>query len=193
MGEPSKQVRGAALAEKLVGVAADLFYVNGVRAVGVDEVVRRAGVAKASLYRWFPTKDDLILAVLQRRDDEFWARWDAAAAATGDDPREELDAQLTWIEQLASRPDYRGCAFVNTAAEFDRAESEHIRTRCRDHEVELRRRLRALIARLDIADSDRVADQLHVAVVGTLALGGLGPGGGSTTELRSIAAALVPR
>ncbi|MGW4479952.1 TetR/AcrR family transcriptional regulator [Rhodococcus triatomae] len=193
MGEASGQLRGTALAEKLVDVAAELFYVNGIRAVGVDEVVRRAGVAKASLYRWFPTKDDLILAVLQRRDTEFWARWDDAATASGDDPRAELDAHLTWIQALATRRHYRGCAFVNTAAEFDGTESQHIRARCRDHEEELRRRLRALTARLDVADSDRVADQLHIAVVGTLVIGGLCPGGGSATELTALADALVPR
>ncbi|MCR8694368.1 TetR/AcrR family transcriptional regulator [Rhodococcus pyridinivorans] len=105
MSEAAKQVRREALRDKLVDIAAELFYANGVRAVGVDEVVRRAGVAKASLYRWFPSKDDLVLAVLQRRDGDFWAKWDSTAAQHPD-PREQLDAQLAWIQDLAMRTDY---------------------------------------------------------------------------------------
>ncbi|QOV96935.1 TetR/AcrR family transcriptional regulator [Rhodococcus pyridinivorans] len=190
MSEVAKQVRGEALRDKLVGIAAELFYANGVRAVGVDEVVRRAGVAKASLYRWFPSKDDLVLAVLQRRDGDFWAKWDSTAAQHPD-PREQLDAQLAWIQDLAMRTDYRGCAFVNTAAEFDGDESQHIRNRCLDHEEELRRRLRALTGELGGPHSDRLADRLHISIVGALATGGLYRVNGPAAELRALAADLL--
>ncbi|MFF0816713.1 TetR/AcrR family transcriptional regulator [Rhodococcus sp. NPDC003318] len=190
MHESTRQVRGAALRDKMVDTAAELFYVNGVRAVGVDEVVRQAGVAKSSLYRWFPRKDDLVLAVLQRRDDDFWAHWDEVAARCTD-PREQLDAQLTWIEALATRRHYRGCAFVNTAAEFEDTESQHIRARCLEHEEELRRRLHALTGRLGVADGARLADQLHIAIVGSLVVGGLYPQGGSANALTALAADLV--
>jgi AcrR family transcriptional regulator len=190
VGEESKQVRGQALRDKLVDIAAELFYANGVRAVGVDEVVRRAGVAKASLYRWFPHKNDLVLAVLQRRDDLFWAQWDATAVRRPD-PREQLDAQLSWIEDLATLHGYRGCAFVNTAAEFDGDESPEIRERCLAHEDELRRRLREATGRLGIAESDRLADRLHLVIVGALTTGGLYPANGPAGELRSLAADLI--
>lgn len=190
MSEAPKQIRGEALREKLVDIAAELFYTNGVRAVGVDEVVRRAGVAKASLYRWFPSKDHLVLGVLQRRDDNFWAKWDKTAALHTD-PREQLDAQMAWIQDLATHPNYRGCAFVNTAAEFDSIESQTIRDRCLDHEEELRRRLRALTAELGGPDSDRLADHLHIAIVGALAVGGLYRENGPASELRTLATGLL--
>lgn len=190
MSATTKQVRGAALREMLVDIAAELFYTNSVRAVGVDEVVRRAGVAKASLYRWFPSKEDLVLAVLQRRDDNFWTQWDDTAARHPD-PRDQLDAQLTWLQDLATHRDYRGCAFVNTAAEFDGEEAATIRQRCLGHEEELRRRLRALTGRLGTPNSDRLADRLHVAIVGALAVGGLYPANGPAGELRALAADLV--
>ncbi|MFI6871687.1 TetR/AcrR family transcriptional regulator [Nocardia sp. NPDC050406] len=186
MSDKPKQLRGIAVRDKLVGVASDLFYAHGVRAIGVDEVVRQAGMAKASLYRWFPTKDDLVLAVLEHRDNRFWARWDDTAARHPD-PRAELDAQLTWIQEVASRDGYRGCAFVNTAAEFSGTDAEHIRRRCADHEHELARRLRALTARLRVDDSDRLADQLHLAIVGAFAVGGIYPQGGPALRLRALA------
>ncbi|WP_068280507.1 TetR/AcrR family transcriptional regulator [Aldersonia kunmingensis] len=186
----AKQVRGDALRDRIVGIAATLFYRNGTRAVGVDEVVRRAETTKASLYRWFPSKDDLVLAVLQRRDETFWAAWDRAAADNSE-PRDELDAQLTWIQDLATLPEYRGCAFVNTAAEFDGADTAKIRERCLAHEEELRRRLRALTARLHLVDSDLLADRLHIAIVGTLAIGGMYPANGPADQLRALANVLL--
>src|ERR1700720_283957 len=64
------------LREKILETASDLFYRLGVRAVGVALVVEKAGVAKTSLYRHFRTKDDLIVAFLQRMDEEFWKTWD---------------------------------------------------------------------------------------------------------------------
>ncbi|MQS15839.1 TetR/AcrR family transcriptional regulator [Streptomyces kaniharaensis] len=190
MTDKPKQLRGVAVRDHLVDTAARLFYENGTHAVGVDEVVRRSGMAKASLYRWFPSKDDLILAVLQRRDDDFWQRWDAQAAAHPGDPRAELEAQLAWIEELATRDGYRGCAFVNTAAEFDAGKVD-IRRRCLQHERELGRRLHELTQRLDVADSALLADQLHVAIVGAFAVGGIYPSGGPAARLRQLAHRLM--
>lgn len=192
MSEKPKQLRGVAVRDKLVDIATELFYDNGVRAIGVDEVVRRAGMAKASLYRWFPAKDDLVLAVLQQRDDNFWSRWDQNAALHTD-ARAELDAQLAWIQELATREGYRGCAFVNTAAEFSGEQSERIRRRCAEHEHELARRLRALTARLGVTDIDRLADQLHIAIVGAFAVGGIYPTGGPAIRLGELAEDLISR
>ena len=61
--------------DKILTTATDLFYKQGIRAVGVDLVVEKAGVAKTSLYRHFGTKDDLVVAFLQRMDQEFWQTW----------------------------------------------------------------------------------------------------------------------
>ena len=68
------------LREHILQIASSLFYNRGVRAVGVDLVVDEARIAKTSLYRYFPTKDDLIVAFLEREDVDFWGTWDAVAA-----------------------------------------------------------------------------------------------------------------
>src|SRR5437762_12138378 len=89
--------------ERILGTASALFYKSGVRAVGIDLVIEQAHVAKASLYRHFKTKDDLIVAFLEREDAEFWALWDEVAAQNSEDPAGELDAHMRWIGQRLSR------------------------------------------------------------------------------------------
>ncbi|MDV2475717.1 TetR/AcrR family transcriptional regulator [Rhodococcus zopfii] len=189
MSDKPRQLRGTAVRDRLIDIATELFYVNGVRAVGIDEVIRRSGISKASLYRWFPSKGDLVVAALQRRDDLFWTAWDAVARENPD-PRDELVAQLSWMRDLATSAGYRGCVFVNTAAEFD-SDQSRIRERCLEHEEELRRRLRGLTARLGVADGDRLADRIHVVIVGAFAVGGVYPAGGPAGQLLDLVDVLV--
>lgn len=190
MTDKPKQVRGTAVRERFVDIATALFYANGVHAVGIDEIVRQTGMAKASLYRWFPTKEDLILAVLDRRDENFWAAWDYTAS-THPHPKDELDAQIAWIQDMATSENYRGCAFLNTAAEFEDTEHHAIRTRCLQHEEELRGRLRGLTARLNVKNDEQLADRLHIVIVGSLSIAGLYPNGGPASQLRSLTHDLI--
>ena len=89
--EPHKEPRRGSTRklarDRVFDVAADLFYREGVRAVGVDAIVKKAGVAKISLYRTFPSKDDLVLAYLKDRQSEFWRQWDEAFGQHQGDPR----------------------------------------------------------------------------------------------------------
>jgi AcrR family transcriptional regulator len=113
-GEPeSKLARN-----KIFEVAADLFYRKGVRAVGVESIVKQAGVAKISLYRSFPSKDDLVVAYLEHRNTGFWRQWDEAFAKYGNDPRAQLRAIMSHLGRRTSQPGYRGCPFINYCAEF---------------------------------------------------------------------------
>src|SRR6516225_4273793 len=80
-GRGKRGAAGRKLArDKVFDVAADLFYRQGVRAVGVETIVKEAGVAKISLYRSFPSKDDLVVAYLESRRAAFWLQWDEAFA-----------------------------------------------------------------------------------------------------------------
>jgi len=67
-------------------------------------VVAESGAAKTSLYRWFPTKDDLVAAFLEREHRDFFAHWDKVAAASGDRPRQELSAHLKWLAAYITGP-----------------------------------------------------------------------------------------
>src|SRR5438105_2124758 len=85
--------------DKVFAVAADLFYRKGIHAVGVEEIVQRAGVAKISLYRNFASKDDLVVAYLQARSDSFLQGWDEAFDRYRDAPKAQLDAIMTYVAQ----------------------------------------------------------------------------------------------
>ena len=151
--------------ERILECASALFYRQGVRAVGVDLVVEQAGVAKTSLYRHFRTKDDLVVAFLEREDVEFWATWDDVAARHANDPAGELAAHMHWIGERLSRSNYRGCPQINVAAEFP--ERDHpARQVARAHMQGLRSRLDAIAGRLDVAHPDVLAAQLALLVNG---------------------------
>lgn len=153
------------LREHILAIASELFYKRGARAVGVDLIIETAGIAKTSLYRYFPTKDDLIVAFLEREDVDFWSVWDDVGKRYAGDPVGELNAQMCWIGERLSRANYRGCPQINVAAEF--AEHDHPARRvARDHMQALRTRLTAIVQRLDVAQADKLATQLAVLVNG---------------------------
>ncbi|QNP47610.1 TetR/AcrR family transcriptional regulator [Diaphorobacter aerolatus] len=153
------------LREHILATASDLFYRRGVRAVGVDLVTQEAGVAKTSLYRHFPTKDDLIVAFLQREDMDFWSFWDFVAQTHADDPMAELEAHMRWIGERLSRSNYRGCPQINVAAEF--ADPDHpARHVSRAHMQLLRERLDAIARRLNVRSPRELGAQLALLVNG---------------------------
>jgi len=176
--------------ERILATASSLFYRHGVRAVGIDLVIEQAGVAKASLYRHFRTKDDLVAAFLEREDEDFWGTWDAVAATHADDPRGELEAHLAWIGERLARPDYRGCPQLNVAAEF--AEPDHpARLVAARHKRELRGRLRVLAERLGADRPDALAGALTLLVNGAFVSAGVLEADEGTPLLHTSAAALL--
>jgi AcrR family transcriptional regulator len=109
---------GATAHEQLLDAAQELFYRDGIRAIGVDAVVERAGVNKMSLYRRFASKDELVVAYLDRMDDGFRQRFEASVAKHPDDPARQMIQAMEDLVKRASAPDYRGCPFLNIACEF---------------------------------------------------------------------------
>lgn len=173
-----KGTRGTAVRERILDVASDLFYREGTRAVGVDTIVEQSGVAKTSLYRWFPTKDHVIEAFLQRRDELFWTQWDKVTDSCGGDAKAEILAQLGWISRYISSAVFRGCPFLRTATEF--ADPGHAsKAVCVANKRKLRRRLLALAKAARARQPEQLADGLLLLIDGTFAnsqvLGKSGP------------------
>ncbi|HJY40154.1 MAG TPA: TetR/AcrR family transcriptional regulator [Steroidobacteraceae bacterium] len=151
--------------DRILNTARELFYREGVRAVGVDTVVAQSGVAKTSLYRWFPSKDALIAAVIEEEAKCRWAGWDYTAAHSQPDAREQLRAQLAGIAKFVSSPQYRGCPFMNVTVEF--ADDQHpARLVAREVMEELRRRVRALVDKIGVREPAIVTDQIVMLVDG---------------------------
>src|SRR5215470_4748631 len=109
--------------ERVRRAAYELFSREGVRAVGVDAVIAKAGTAKMTLYRNFPSKDELILDFLRRRE-QLWTRdWlEAESQRRGETPREQLLAIFDVFSEWFSRPDFEGCAFLTTMIEVNARE-----------------------------------------------------------------------
>src|ERR1700675_5061607 len=95
--------------ERILATASELFYREGIRAIGVDTVVERSGVSKTSLYRQFGSKDALVAAVAAEKDRLFWVWWDHIEEQHADDPRALVDALLSGIAQRIAHPADRGC------------------------------------------------------------------------------------
>lgn len=152
--------------ERLLTAAEELFYREGVQSVGIDKIIERAGVAKASLYSNFTGKDDLVRAYLE-------ARYDARRAAIEtklalhEAPRDKLASVFDVMAEAIARPNYRGCAFLRATAEMPAEASG--RQVCRD----ARRWTRQLFLRLaDEAGAthpDALADQLLLVYDGAAA------------------------
>jgi len=102
--------------DRLLAAANELFYNEGVHTVGVDRVIERAGVAKASLYNTFGSKDELVRAYLDGRHAQTAARITRALSRYGS-PRERLLGVFDVQAELFAEPDFRGCAFVSACAE----------------------------------------------------------------------------
>jgi AcrR family transcriptional regulator len=167
--------------QRILDTAAEMFYRDGVRAVGIDALIARSGVAKMSLYRNFPSKDALVTAWLEDRNEFFWRRWDKAEACRAGDPRGQLEAILDMIAATVSHPKWRGCPFLNTATEFP-GPDHPARAVILAHKRAVRERLRALAAAARARDPDLLAQQLQLLIDGAYAIGqSLGPSGPAKT------------
>jgi AcrR family transcriptional regulator len=105
----------SAARRRLLDTATRLFYAEGIRAVGIDRIIAKAGVAKATFYNHFPSKDDLVLAYIEEQDQ---LGRKAVAALPKQTPRKMIAAVLNRISGAAVAGDYRGCPFLNAAAEY---------------------------------------------------------------------------
>ena len=155
--------------EKLLRVASDLFYNKGIRAVGVEEIVATAGVAKISLYRSFRSKDDLIVAYLESNNEAYWKEIDAICSPHKGDPHAELHALMSYVAQRATKPGYRGCPYISYCGEFP----DHSHPGHRVAEANKRAwrgRLLQIAEEIGARDPKRLADGLMLLVEGAYAL-----------------------
>ncbi len=160
----------ASARERILATARELFYREGIRAIGVDTVVEQSGVSKTTLYRVFESKDALIAAVAAEQDRLYWAWWDRIEERHANDPRALLDALLSGVAKRVGRPDFRGCPFLNLATEFP-DDSHAGRIAARANKEELRARLATIVAKLGVDDPNRVASQIALIINGAYATG----------------------
>jgi AcrR family transcriptional regulator len=182
--------RGKRAAERICDAARELFYREGTRAVGVDQIVAYAGVTKPSLYRSFASKDDLAASYLRHYDGEFWARFDEAVAAHPGDARAQIGAFFIRVGKRTQRPGYRGCGLTNAAVEYP--EHDHpARIVSEENKKELRCRLRVLAAAMGAKDADTLGDGLLLLIEGAYISGQLFGQGGPAASVAKNADLLI--
>lgn len=175
----------------VLDTAAELFYRRGVHEVGMDELIEHTGLGKATVYRLYATKAELIGGYLERLSTEILGYIDADIARWPDDPARALRAVLAAVRRDIARPEFRGCPFNNASIEFD--DPDHpARQVARDYRAALRRRLQRLSRRLVPGRRGSVlGDQLAALVDGAYTSAAhLGPDGPAAAAL-SLARHLV--
>jgi len=166
------QAKPLPAAARIRRTASELFYKEGIRAVGVDEIVSRAGVTKPSLYRSFSSKDELAACYLRDYEAQFWQRFDAAVAAHPGDPRAQLATFLGSLGARATAEGYRGCGLTNAAVEYPHP-GHPARIVSEANKRELRRRLRAMAAEMGASEPEALGDGLLLLIEGAYVSGQL--------------------
>ena len=192
---PAPSTRPSAARERILAAAFALFYARGIRAVGVDLIIAESGVAKATFYKHFPAKDELVLAYLDKVDGIWTGQLHAAAEAAGPDPADQLVGLFDALGTACRREGYRGCAFINAAAEAVPGTPVHTRTVA--HKQAVLDWLRDLAARAGADDPDTLARTLALLLDGGLADGALAadPEAARAAKLAAgqLVSAVVPR
>jgi len=154
--------------ERILDTAYELFSRHGTRAVGVDRIIAECGIAKMTLYRNFPSKDDLILAFLERRD-ELWTRaWlQAEAQRRGSTPAERLLAIFDTFSGWFHQEGFEGCSFINVMLEIDDI-SNPVRQATVRHLADIRTFVAGLAEEAGIQDPDGFARQWHILMKGSI-------------------------
>jgi AcrR family transcriptional regulator len=160
--------------ERILEAAYELFSRQGIRAVGIDAIIERSGVARMTLYRHFPSKDALVLAFLERREERWTKDWlQAEVERRAEGPRERLLAIFDVFDVWFQRDDFEGCSFINVLLET--ADPLHAHHRA---SAEYLARIRAYVKRLAtdaaVADPEGFARQWHILMKGSIVAAGEG-------------------
>jgi AcrR family transcriptional regulator len=166
---PAEQPR-----ERILSTAYYLFCHEGVRAVGIDRIISEAGVAKVTLYRHFPSKDDLALAVIERRKQRWtWGWIDREMRARADDPVSQLLAVFDILDGWFHRKDYESCLFIGVLREFAETNSPLLDA-SRDALADVRKMIAGPAKEAKIRDSDAFAFNWQVLMSGSIVCADMG-------------------
>lgn len=175
--------------ERLLEAATELFYADGVQSVGIDRVIERAGVAKASLYSTFGSKEELVRAYLEERHSTILG-WRRAAVASVDDPVEKILAVFDSQARDFRRPDFNGCAFAGAMAES--APGGRVDEASKSYREDIRALFEELAVGVGAKDPDLLARQLQMLYDGAGSAAKLDRDGATVAaQVRTAAAALV--
>jgi AcrR family transcriptional regulator len=150
--------------DKVFQTAARLFYQHGYRAIGVDTIAAESGIGKMTLYRHYPSKDDLIAAYLKYSDEDFWKNFEQITEDFPT-PREKLLAFFEALQAYVQTPECYGCPFLNVVTEYPEPDYPGHQVAL-EHKQSVRARFRQLAKEAGAAKSEMLADQLFLLMDG---------------------------
>jgi AcrR family transcriptional regulator len=154
--------------ERVLDAAYDLFSHNGVSGVGVDALIAEAGVAKATLYRNFASKEELAIAFLDKREERWtngWVRDEVYRRES--DPRQRLLAIFDIFDEWFHEPEFEGCAFITVLLEIPQRDDK-VHQACVDHLANIRAIVAGLATEAGVEDPDAFARQWHILMKGSI-------------------------
>jgi AcrR family transcriptional regulator len=159
--------RAKSARDRILDTSYELFSRHGVRAVGVDEVIARAGVAKATLYRHFSSKDDLVIAFLERREQRWTHEWvEAEARRRASDPEGQLLAIFDAFGEWFRTEDFEACSFINVLLEL--GPGHPAGSACVQHLENIRSIVRRLADEAGLRDPVSFAHSWHILMKGSI-------------------------
>jgi AcrR family transcriptional regulator len=159
---------------RILEAAYELFARHGIRAVGIDAIIQRSGVARMTLYRNFGSKDELVLAFLERREQRWtkdWLQHEAERRAA--DPGERLLAIFDVFDEWFQRDDFEGCSFINVLLETTDPASP-VRSASADQLARIRAYVAGLAREAGVADPEPLAHKWHILMKGSIVAAGEG-------------------
>jgi AcrR family transcriptional regulator len=178
--------------DRIMKTATDLFYRQGIHAVGVDTIASEAGTNKMSFYRNFASKDELVAEYLRGEERAGWLWWDETLAAHAGNPRLQVESLFDILVENTCEDDSRGCALANAAVEI--TEPEHpARSVIEKYKAEMRRRFHQLARDMHARDPELLGDSLMLlwegAYLARVTMGQHGPVQGAAKAARALIAA----
>lgn len=175
--------------EYILGVASDLFSSQGINATSVDTIVAKADIAKVTLYKYFKSKEQLILEYLREYDERLWKKLSEVTAKEGDAASKLtalVDAMLDWIGD----PEFKGFAFINASVEFPQSENPVHQTSLAFAQT-LRNTIAALAKEAGIKNADTLALQLSLVIEGAAITERTQRGTGAVEHAKDLAKVLI--
>lgn len=176
--------------DHLVGTALALFSKHGYHATGIDRILAESGVAKMTLYKHFRSKDELILAALRRRDEEFCRWFQAEVETRAATPHERILTVFDVLENWFKDPDFNGCCFIHAAGEYARKD-DPIHVAAAEHKARILTYLRELAQTAGADDADDMARQLMLLVDGAIVAAHVSGDAAGARGARALAEALL--
>ena len=153
--------------DQLLETAWQLFYRNGYHATGIDRILADAGVAKMTLYKHFRSKEELILAVLEKRSDQFRGSFSRFLHAKKRTPERQLLAVFDWLIAWVSGKEFRGCFFQKAMAEYQELH-DPIHQAALAHKTAFYGEIRGMVMEAGLANPKALADQLALLIEGAI-------------------------